>query len=89
MLAPEVCVLGDRSRGPVGVARMLPSESLLFFLDVRIWLSIMRTSSSAAVLEFRRSGAGRERQRVLRVLLFRVFGGAAQKKIREMLDRVM
>lgn len=32
---------------------------LLFFLDVRIWLSIMRTSSSAAVLECRCSGAGR------------------------------
>jgi len=39
-------------------------------------------SSGAAEREGRGS-------RVLRVLLFRVFGGAAQKKIREMLDRVM
>ena len=42
-----------------GVRGLVGEVFLLFFLDVRIWLSIMRTSSSAAVLEFRRSGAGR------------------------------
>ena len=82
-------MLGDRPRGPVGVARMLPSESLLFFLDVRIWLSIMRTSSSAAVLERKCSGAGRGEavggSGSCRSGVFR--GGA--KKIHEMLDRVM
>ena len=76
-------MLGDRSWGPVGVARMLSSKSLLFFLDVRIWLSIMRTSSSAAVLEFRRSGAGRRGGRVLRVLLFRVLAGRRKKDSRD------
>ena len=73
-------MLGDRSRGPVGVARMLPSESLLFFLDVRIWLSIMRTASSAAVLEFRRSGAGRERQSGVAGLVVPCFWRGGAKK---------
>ena len=60
-----------------------------FFLDVRIWLSIMRTSSSAAVLEFRRSGAGRERQSGVAGLVVPCFWRGGAKKIREMLDRVM
>ncbi|WP_211207754.1 hypothetical protein, partial [Thauera phenylacetica] len=55
--------LQERRQARTGAAapRMGSSVFLLFFvLDRRVWVSIMRTSSSAAVLERKRSGAGRE-----------------------------
>ena len=82
------CRRAGRRNGGCSVLDGCISILLFFVVDRWIRVSIMRTSSSAAVLERRRSGAGRlERLGVSGSGRSGVFRGGA-KKIRRMLDRV-